>query len=201
LVQIVERRRLKAKLQTLISNFRAALFISINAVCNEVELRDVRAAHAMAVRFRENRIPRAGTGFNLLATDYRQLTTDDKETKEIRQVFIYFPVGSLQSPVVSLHLVPAPTLFINPFNIFPTSEEMLRAGSISSNGRNFKRSIISSCVSSDINEPWASERREKYSLFVFLPSPSAMYDGTLLAKFFILLDKPKFSLGGSFSVS
>jgi hypothetical protein len=43
LVQIIGRR-LKAAPQTPISNFRAALFISINAVCNEVELRDKRAA-------------------------------------------------------------------------------------------------------------------------------------------------------------
>jgi len=51
LVQILERRRLKAELQTLISNFRAALFISINAVCNEVELSDKRAAHSILFDF------------------------------------------------------------------------------------------------------------------------------------------------------
>jgi len=48
---IIERRRLKAELQALISNFRAALFISINAVCNEVELRDKRAADPMLFGF------------------------------------------------------------------------------------------------------------------------------------------------------
>src|SRR5262245_14284222 len=49
---------------------------------------------------------------NLLTTDYRQLTTDDKETKEIRQVFICSPVGSLQLSVVSLRLVCQLSVFI-----------------------------------------------------------------------------------------
>jgi hypothetical protein len=44
---IVERRRLKVELQTvagLISKFRAAPFVFLNVVCNEVELRDKSAA-------------------------------------------------------------------------------------------------------------------------------------------------------------
>jgi len=51
LVQIIERRRLKAGLQTLISNFRAAPFIFINAVCKEVELGDKRAGRPMLFGF------------------------------------------------------------------------------------------------------------------------------------------------------
>jgi len=94
LVRIIKRRRLKAELQTLIPNFRAALLISINVVCNGVELRDGRATHPVLFGFgkaeSQERAPtliywrlttdNCGRGydpsndcpadFNLLATDY-----------------------------------------------------------------------------------------------------------------------------------
>jgi hypothetical protein len=72
LVQIIERRRLKAELQTLISNFRAALFISINAVCNEVELGDKRAGSLMLFGF-----GKIESQERALALIYWRLTTDD----------------------------------------------------------------------------------------------------------------------------
>jgi hypothetical protein len=42
---------MKAEQQTLISNFRAAVFIFISAVYNEVELRDKRAGRTMLFGF------------------------------------------------------------------------------------------------------------------------------------------------------
>jgi hypothetical protein len=98
LVQVIERRRLKAELQTfvwLISKSRAAGFISLNAVGNEVGLRDKQTEQLRLFGFGKTESQERAPGFNLLATDYRQLVTDDKETAAIRQVFIYSPGASL----------------------------------------------------------------------------------------------------------
>jgi hypothetical protein len=122
LVQVNERRRLQAELHTfvwLISKSRAALLISLNAVCNEVGLSDKQTERLILFGFGKTESQERAPGFNLLATDYRQLVTDNKETTAIRQVFIYSPGASLQLSVVSIYLIPPPTLFINPFNISP----------------------------------------------------------------------------------
>ncbi len=72
LVQIIERRRLKAELQTLISNFRAALLISLNVVCNGVELRYGRATHPVLFGFGKTESQERA-----LALIYWRLTTDN----------------------------------------------------------------------------------------------------------------------------
>jgi hypothetical protein len=101
---------LKAELQTLIPNFRAAPSISLNIVFNGVELRDGRAAHLALFGFgkseSQERAPtlihwrlttdNCGRGCNLsnecpanfilLATDYRQLAADDIETIVLSQL-------------------------------------------------------------------------------------------------------------------
>jgi hypothetical protein len=63
---------LKAELQTLISNFRAVPFISLNVVCNGVELRDERAAHPGLFGFGKTESQERA-----LALIYWRLTTDD----------------------------------------------------------------------------------------------------------------------------
>ena len=70
--QIIKRRRLKAELQTLISNFRAAPFISLNAVSNGVELRDESAAHLGLFGF-----GKTGSQERAPTLIYWRLTTDN----------------------------------------------------------------------------------------------------------------------------
>jgi hypothetical protein len=72
LVQIIERRRLKAGLRTLISNFRAVPFISLNAVCNGVELSVERATHPWLFGFGKTESQERA-----LALIYWRLTTDN----------------------------------------------------------------------------------------------------------------------------
>jgi hypothetical protein len=72
LVRIIKRRRLKAELQTLIPNFRAALLISLNVVCNGVGLRYGRATHPVLFGFGKTESQERA-----LALIYWRLTTDN----------------------------------------------------------------------------------------------------------------------------